>query len=753
MKSFLSVVILCLIQFLYTNEAYGHGQQFVMCVDCNTGDVTIWVEHNQGEFASPANATIDFKITIDGVPSTSTVFPDDLVSSLINVPMNSLPCAGVLTSYWSCSLANSTNDWVSYTFPALPSGVPISIEALVGSWGMVDSGCAGTYPNSTGVFTITPCGGCAITDITTAIVTCTAGPNLYDISGDVTFNTPPLTGTLTVTDCHGNNQVFNAPFTSPLSYSFLGIVADALPCDVTAVFSDDLPCTFTSNYTAPGLDAPPTASNPVATNVECTANIPLPDVLVVIDEADNGGPPVVAFVSEISDGNSCPETITRTYSITDDCGNSVNVFHTIIVNDISPPTASNPVAIVVNCPLDVPVPDALVVTDEADNCTINPVVAFVSDVSDGNSCNTETITRTYSVTDDCGNFTSVFQTITISAVTPAINAGADRTICEGDAVTLLANNPNNASIAWDNGVIDGIAFVPSTGTLTYTVSADVCSGSCSAADQIDITVIAYPTANFTGDNLIGCEPHTVNFSNQSTAQFDCIWDFGDGTVSNSCADQSHIYSGSGLFDVSLTVTNAAGCAMTTTYSDYIEVVNPPQAAFLPSATNLIGGETDVSFLNNSLFASSYSWNFGDATSGSTLENPTHTFPNSSGGSYLTTLYAYNSIGCVDSISQLIQVEDLLIFYVPNIFTPDGDDYNERFTPVFTSGFNLFDFHMTIFNRWGEIVFESYNSASGWNGHYGDGGLSSDAVFVWQIEFAESGTDKKQTVRGHVTVLK
>jgi hypothetical protein len=114
---------------------------------------------------------------------------------------------------------------------------------------------------------------------------------------------------------------------------------------------------------------------------------------------------VVAHVSDVSDGGmivatACPdETITRTYSVTDDCGNSINVVQTITIDDDTDPTASNPAPINGQCASDVPAPDVSVVTDEADNCTSDPVVAHVSDVSDGNSC-PETITRTYSVTID-----------------------------------------------------------------------------------------------------------------------------------------------------------------------------------------------------------------------------------------------------------------------------------------------------------------------------------------------------------------
>ena len=87
--------------------------------------------------------------------------------------------------------------------------------------------------------------------------------------------------------------------------------------------------------------------------------------------------------------------------------------NTLITMDNVSPTASDPAAVNVNCNADVPAVDISVVTDETDNCTANPIVTHLSDVSDGGS-NPEIITRTYRITDDSGNTTDVAQVITIN---------------------------------------------------------------------------------------------------------------------------------------------------------------------------------------------------------------------------------------------------------------------------------------------------------------------------------------------------
>ena len=97
--------------------------------------------------------------------------------------------------------------------------------------------------------------------------------------------------------------------------------------------------------------------------------------------------------------------------------------------------------------------------------------------------------------------------------------------------------------------------------------------------------------------------------------------------------------------------------------------------------------------------------------------------------------------------------DELIYYIPNAFTPDGDNYNNTFQPIFTKGYDPFDFHMVIYNRWGEIIFETYDASKGWNGFYG-GIRCQDGVYAWKIDFGLlNETDDKVTDVGHVVLIR
>ncbi|MEX1002629.1 MAG: T9SS type A sorting domain-containing protein [Crocinitomicaceae bacterium] len=181
-----------------------------------------------------------------------------------------------------------------------------------------------------------------------------------------------------------------------------------------------------------GDTTPPTGTAPADVSVQCIGDVPAPDPLLITDEADNVTPnPTVTHISDVSDGSTCPETITRTYRIEDDCNNFIDVTQIITVDDITNPTGSAPADTAVYYIGDVPAIDVNAITDEADNCTASPIVTHISDVSDGLSC-PETITRTYGIADDCGNSIFVNQTITVNGVNASVSISTN-----GD--TLTAN--------------------------------------------------------------------------------------------------------------------------------------------------------------------------------------------------------------------------------------------------------------------------------------------------------------------------
>jgi len=318
----------------------------------------------------------------------------------------------------------------------------------------------------------------------------------------------------------------------------------------------------------------------------------------------------------------------------------------------------------------------------------------------------------------CINDTSIF-TITVNAL-PMVVAGADQSICVGDGTTVSASGTPGTIFTWDvPGVVNGLSFTPPVGTVTYTVTGTSTAG-CVASDSLVIVVHALPVVNFSASDVDGCTDFETDFTvtaDQVIASTD--WTFGDGDViiGSTTPTVTHTYLFGGTYDVGITVTDEFGCVNTLSFSDYILVEDHPVAAFTFSPQSVFTNDTE-----------------GDVF-------------------YPVQLTASNYLGCMDVITRFLEVREIILFYVPNTFTPDGDQFNELFRPVFESGFDPFNFHMTIFNRYGEIVFESFDATGGWDGAFGNKGLAEDGVYTWKIDFKELHSDKRHEEFGSVLLLK
>ena len=364
------------------------------------------------------------------------------------------------------------------------------------------------------------------------------------------------------------------------------------------------------------------------------------------------------------------------------------------------------------------------------------------------------VTTTYTVTgtssDGCINTDQV--QVLVNPI-PTVFAGNDITICTGASISLTGSGADTYS--WNNGVIDGVSFVPSSTISTYTVVGTTAAG-CENTDDVLVQFSNTDAVTFTPDITLGCSPLVVNFTNTTTNSVDCAWTFSDGSTVNGCGTVTHTFIEYGCHDVELTVTFANGCVNSLNLPNLICVEASPMASFVavPSVINQYDSET--SFQNMTIGAVSYVWNFGDGSSTSTDINPTHDYAGMPLGNYEVILVATSLSGCIDSVSSVIQIKEDLVFYIPNCFTPDDDEHNQFFQPIFTSGFDPFDFTLLIYNRWGELVFESHDAKVGWDGGYGGQSEIStvqDGIYTWKIEFKTSDTDERKMVVGHVNVLR
>jgi len=379
--------------------------------------------------------------------------------------------------------------------------------------------------------------------------------------------------------------------------------------------------------------------------------------------------------------------------------------------------------------------------------------SWTGSISDGVSF-IPTSSGTYILTgtsaDGCVNTDQVV--VTVNPI-PTVNAGNDITICNGESVTLTATGAN--TYIWTNGVTNGISFTPPSGSTTYTVTGTTIAG-CTDSDDVTVTVLTNLPVTFVPDVTTGCAPLTVSFTNTTVGGIDCYWSMGDGTFINDCGNVSNTFELAGCYDITLTVNFANGCDGTLTIPNLICVEENPIAQFNASNNQISEFDNFVQFNNNSINATNYSWDFGDNSSINYDEDPSHEFDAVEEGIYTVTLIASTDFGCTDTAQTTIQVYEELIYYIPNTFTPDNDMYNQSFKPVFTAGFDPFDYTLYIYNRWGELIFESKNALIGWDGTYGDGEnviFAQDGTYVWKVEFKTSKNDERKIATGHVNLIR
>ncbi|NSW45488.1 MAG: PKD domain-containing protein [Bacteroidales bacterium] len=271
----------------------------------------------------------------------------------------------------------------------------------------------------------------------------------------------------------------------------------------------------------------------------------------------------------------------------------------------------------------------------------------------------------------------------------------------------------------------------------YTIHLIAYSNHCSDTVIQHIQIIPpAPIAHYEPSYASGCLPLTVNFTNQSLYATSYVWDFGDGNSSNEI-NPIYTYSTSGSYVVTLIATGPGG--QDTYNAGSIDVFPNATAYFTVSPSVVFIPEQAVQCFNLSQNAQTYYWNFGDNTF-STDESPKHYYSNE--GEYNITLIANNAYQCPDTftIYRAVVAKSAGKIEFPSAFTPNpngpnGGKYNPNdlnndvFHPVFVG---VEQYQLSIFNRWGELIFESTDPNIGWDGYYRNE-LCKQDVYVWKVK--------------------
>ncbi|MBV9961457.1 MAG: PKD domain-containing protein [Parafilimonas sp.] len=244
----------------------------------------------------------------------------------------------------------------------------------------------------------------------------------------------------------------------------------------------------------------------------------------------------------------------------------------------------------------------------------------------------------------------------------------------------------------------------------------------------------------------GCAPYNAVFNNTSLGGQNFVWDFGDGTTSTD-AYPTHLYTNPGTYTIKLSATDNLTCNPASDTSLTIVVHERPAASYTYSPTTP-KENTPYDFTNTSTGAVNYKWEFGDGDSllTSTMLPVSHIY--NTAGSYAACLIAFNEYGCSDTSCQQLTAIVSPLVDVPNAFSPNGDGTNDA---VFVKGYGIAKMTWNIYNRWGQLVFSSFNINTGWDGRF-KGALQPQDVYAYilNIEFTD-GT--KINKKGDITLLR
>jgi gliding motility-associated-like protein len=380
--------------------------------------------------------------------------------------------------------------------------------------------------------------------------------------------------------------------------------------------------------------------------------------------------------------------------------------------------------------------DFNVCSDQLTNLQVTPGLASYQWSSGQSSSTVQLGAGVYSlnVIDNfgCQTFIDLIEITEYPATVLTIN-GANG-VCQGNTTELIAS-PNFTNYTWNTGEQSQNIAV---GSGTFWVTATDTNG-CTAQDTANVGLWSNPPINFIGDTIICTGENTIISATQGYSNYE--WSTGQSAAS------VDLNAG----DYYLTVTDSLGCQST----GYISITNTAPIAVISSSSSQIFVSSPIQFQSNSsagLFAlSSWFWDFGDGNY-SNQENPSYNYTEA--GNYNITLLVTDQNGCKDSTSITIQLDPNFAFYVPNTFSPDGDNLNQIFKPIFSTEIDPSNFQMLIFNRWGEIIFESQDPNTGWNGYFGpNGNQSQTGTYTYIISFKDPSTNELLNISGHVNLIR
>jgi len=294
-----------------------------------------------------------------------------------------------------------------------------------------------------------------------------------------------------------------------------------------------------------------------------------------------------------------------------------------------------------------------------------------------------------------------------------------------------------------------------TGTVYSVTLSEACGSPTTSAS---FTVI-FPTPIVPGvyaNPVEACAPDTFKFINSSSNNSEIastLYEYSNGAsqTTNLLDTASQLFAIAGIYDVNMTITSIYGCIYTDFFPSIINAKQKPKARFDMSSNPTTIFETKVKMFDKSVDAIGWQWTAIDATPAySSTQNPEFVFPQTE-GVYPVFLYVTSSTGCWDTITVFLNIQNDVIVYAPNAFTPDGDEHNPTWKMV-TDGIDINSYELTIYNRWGEVVWQTFDASAEWDGTYKNQ-LIPAGSYNWKARYKKVGTEDYKIISGNVSIIR
>jgi gliding motility-associated-like protein len=348
----------------------------------------------------------------------------------------------------------------------------------------------------------------------------------------------------------------------------------------------------------------------------------------------------------------------------------------------------------------------------------------------------------------------------IASLTP------DTIICPESSIILNVQGSGGSSpytFTWkENGVMIGtgpsITVDPATTSTSYCVEL---TEQCGSPSTDSCMIIKFPVPIvplYLANKNYSCLPGDFIFINNSSNKSEIdsvIVDFGnrDTRIFYGDSNLTYTYTQAGIYTINVITTSIQGCITTATFPGIANVIANPVADFTMSANPTTIFETAIKMQDKSS-PGVVNWNWysaGATPNSSTTQSPTFHYPEGVVGTYPIQLIVETAEGCVDTIERVLRINSDIIFYAPNAFTPDGDEFNQTWK-FYVSGIDEFNFELLIFDRWGEIVWETHDVNSSWDGTY-NGKIIQAGAYTWIARVKDVYSDSKKTFNGTINILK